>query len=470
MPKNKTSQYFLLFPNQLFDFQKIVNPHITKHHRILLVEHPAFVGDRLNMKLNLNKLRLTYQRYLCVLYARKNRKVTFIPCDNALSHLKEIANGFRSDDSFSSITFFDPLDHDVMASLQHLFSTTSITVLDTPAFILSDKEVLQYCASKREKKVRLRHAPFYAYVKNKLAILQNIPSQDKLNRAPPPKSAEANGPSPFPEYKRNQTKERVKLLRAAANWAESNFQKNPGPDPTSQQNLQYLSNFPANAEEANVWLELFIRERFPQFGKTQDAIIKGQQWMHHSGLSIPLNYGLITPTAIVERVMRITDYEMQNLEGFVRQVIGWREYCRLYYVCVPPETYQKNHFGHPKAPLQSKWYNGTTGVPIVDDAISDAWSTGYLHHIRRLMIMSNFMTISKIHPDEVYRWFYEFALDSNDVLMIFNCYSMGAYSDGGAATVKPYISGPAYVKRQARERTGPWEKVWRIAYDAHRKK
>ena len=138
----------------------------------------------------------------------------------------------------------------------------------------------------------------------------------------------------------------------------------------------------------------------------------------------------------------------------------------MYYICVPAKIYNQNHFKMTKTKLGKEWYTGSTGLPIVDKAIQDGWKYGYLHHIRRLMVLANYMTISRIHPDNVYRWMYEFSLDSNDVYMVFNCYSMGTYADGGYATHKAYVSGPGYIKRQFKEPSGKWEEEWSRRYHA----
>jgi len=91
---------------------------------------------------------------------------------------------------------------------------------------------------------------------------------------------------------------------------------------------------------------------------------------------------------------------------------------------------------------------------------------GYLHHIRRLMVMSNAMTLWRVHPDEVYRWMHEFALDAYEWVMVFNVYAMGTYGDGGRATRKPYVSSTAYLKRMSRERGGDWEREWNERWNA----
>lgn len=432
---------FVLFPHQLYYHQL--------HKGTFLVEEPILLGDRPNVKLRLNRLRLVYQRYLENIFVATFSQVTFVKSEDVTEFLKNIGD--------TPVTIYDPVDHAVLSKWQK--ACKNLTILETPSFLLSRPKLTEYYASKKGKK--LRHAPFYAWVRRELGILNGIESQDKYNRATYPKDGPAP-PAPYPRYTRSGV--HATALQSAVEWVTNHprYSTNPG-------NIDsvYLAKLPCTHSEALVWLDTFLAERFAQFGQYEDAIVRGEPWMFHSGLSIPLNYGLLTPADILDRAKAWKGrVPLQSYEGFIRQIIGWREYCRLYYNCIPPKVYLQNHFKFRKTKLAAAWYRGTTGVPIVDDAIKDAWRYGYLHHIRRLMVLANFMTVSEIHPDNVYRWMFEFSLDSNDVFMIFNCYSMGTYSDNGAATYKAYVSGPGYIQKQGREPGGPWVDEWRKKYGA----
>lgn len=429
---------FILFPHQLYN-------KLPDESEIYLVEDPILFGFRPNMKLQLNKLRLVYQRYLENVFLEEHSHVHFVPLEKYKQFIARIKN--------SEIKLYDPVDHAILNTWKSYSKT--VKVLDTPSFLLGNDKVAEYIKLKNGK--RLRHAPFYTWMKKELQILERVESQDKYNRLPYPKEA-PDPPSVFPEYKRSASDR--KALADAVSWVNSHFRKNPG-----EISEEYLAKLPCTHREAIQWLDTFLAERFSNFGKYEDAIVKGQPWMFHSGLSIPLNYGLLTPQDILEKVKTYRkNVAISSYEGFIRQIIGWREYCRIYYYYVPPKIYLSNHFKFKKTKLTKSWYSGTTGIPIVDDAIKDGWTYGYLHHIRRLMVMANFMTLSHIHPDNIYKWMYEFSLDSNDVFMVFNCYSMGSYADGGYATFKPYISSSNYIKTQSREPKGEWETIWDDKY------
>jgi deoxyribodipyrimidine photolyase-related protein len=170
-------------------------------------------------------------------------------------------------------------------------------------------------------------------------------------------------------------------------------------------------------------------------------------------MSKAVNRGLITPDVVLRKVrawyirqQHQTPDMVASYEGFIRQ-LAWREYCRLYYESISSLRVKKNFFGMPKHKLGKEWYHANTGMGVIDDAIRDAWTMGYLHHIRRLMVVANYMTLSEIHPDAMYQWFMEFALDSYPWVMVFNVYGMGSYSDGGIGSYKPYISSSAYLQK-----------------------
>ena len=126
---------------------------------------------------------------------------------------------------------------------------------------------------------------------------------------------------------------------------------------------------------------------------------------------------------------------------------------------------KKSNIFQNKKKLNRKWYNGTLGILPVDDTIKSAFKYGYLHHILRLMVMSNFMNLCEIHPDEVYKWFMEFSVDSYDWVMIQNVYSMGMWSDGGLTMRKPYISTDNYILNMSNyPKKNDWGEIWKSLY------
>jgi deoxyribodipyrimidine photolyase-related protein len=199
-------------------------------------------------------------------------------------------------------------------------------------------------------------------------------------------------------------------------------------------------------------LDDFVDDKLVHFGDYQDAISLSSPFVYHSLLSHAINIGLLDPIDCINKVIKKWKNNkkvgLNNVEGFIRQVLGWREYTRYLYVYHYDDMIKKNYMkAHNK--LTKNWYDGTTGWKPIDDTIKSAFKYGYLHHIQRLMIMGNIMNLMKFDPYEVYKWFMEFAIDSYDWVMISNVYSMALFADGGLTTTKPYISSSAYLLKMS---------------------
>jgi deoxyribodipyrimidine photolyase-related protein len=151
------------------------------------------------------------------------------------------------------------------------------------------------------------------------------------------------------------------------------------------------------------------------------------------------------------------------LEGFIRQVIGWREFIRLVYLTHGREQRTRNFWGLTRG-IPTAFYNGTTGIEPVDTVIRRVLRTGYCHHIERLMILGNFLLLCDITPNAVYQWFMELFIDAYDWVMVPNVYGMSQHADGGLMTTKPYISGSSYVLKMSDFKRGPWCAVWDALY------
>ena len=215
---------------------------------------------------------------------------------------------------------------------------------------------------------------------------------------------------------------------------------------------------PVTRDEALAWLEDFIKQRLASFGPYEDAITQRSIAVFHSVLSPSLNLGLITPQEVIERVVSLGEQSkvpLNSLEGFVRQVIGWREFVRGIYRTFSERQETGNFWRHERR-LASSWYEGDTGIPPLDDAIRNAWRFGWEHHIVRLMVVGNLMTLCEIEPRDAYRWFMEMYVDSADWVMGPNVYGMALFSDGGIFATKPYICGSNYLLKMSDYQRGDW--------------
>ena len=253
----------------------------------------------------------------------------------------------------------------------------------------------------------------------------------------------------------------VKIWEDGVKWLEKSvFKNNPGPTISFDELINsYLIYLPITTKDIRIWLKDFLVERLNNYGKYQDIVYLENPLLFHSGLSIYLNNGMITPLEVVTKTLKIKT-SMNNIEGFIRQIIGWREYCRLYYLYVSKDIFRKNIFKNNIKSLGNEWYKGNIGIELIDKTIKHAMNYGYINHIQRLMVMSNFMTINEYHPDMIYKWMYEFSLDSYEWVMIFNCYSMGSWSDKGFAMRKPYVSSSNYLLRMSNVNKNSWNIEW----------
>jgi deoxyribodipyrimidine photolyase-related protein len=187
-----------------------------------------------------------------------------------------------------------------------------------------------------------------------------------------------------------------------------------------------------------------------------------------------LNNGLLLPKDVLEAVLQEyqqRDLPLNDIEGFVRQLLGWREFIRGLYLSVGRKQRTQNYWGYTRKIPQS-FYDGSTGIVPVDVVIKKVLKNGYCHHIERLMVLSNFMLLCDFDPDEVYRWFMELFLDAYDWVMVPNVYGMGQFADGGMMSTKPYISGSNYLIKMGDFEKGEWTEVWDALYwrfiDRHR--
>lgn len=183
-------------------------------------------------------------------------------------------------------------------------------------------------------------------------------------------------------------------------------------------------------------------------------------------LTPALNIGLLSPAEVIERAIVFgeeNNIPINSTEGFIRQILGWREFIRAVYVREGSLIRTTNHFEHHNSIPESFW-QGTTGILPVDNVISSISRYSYSNHIERLMIIGNFMLLCEFDPDEVYLWFMTFYIDAYDWVMVPNVYGMSQYAAGGVMSTKPYISGSNYILKMSNYKKGDWCDTWDALY------
>ena len=219
-------------------------------------------------------------------------------------------------------------------------------------------------------------------------------------------------------------------------------------------------NWAVTHKEALKIFNDFLDNYLDNYGAFQDAINKDNAFMFHSLLSPYFNAGLLDPLSciqIVEKKYHESNgtIPLNSVEGFIRQVLGWREFIMGVYWHNMPQYKQQNFWNH-KKDITDSWYTGETGIPPLDGAIKESIELGYTHHINRLMIISNLMNLCGIDPNIIYKWFMEMYVDTADWVMVPNVYGMGTFSDGGIFSTKPYICGSSYMLRMSNYKKGDW--------------
>ena len=224
-------------------------------------------------------------------------------------------------------------------------------------------------------------------------------------------------------------------------------------------NPKNVTLYPISHKDAYLHLDIFLKERFAKFGKYQDAIMQSENIMYHSNISAPLNIGLLDPLKVVEKT-RAMKVPLESYEGFIRQLIGWREYMHYLYVFHQKDLVSANLPENDRVFRDKTWYNGTTGHTLIDNEIKKAIETGYAHHIVRLMIFMNFFILCGLKPQGIYKWFMEVvSIDAYDWVMTPNIYAMGYFSP--MAMSRPYLSTSSYIAKMSNySKDGKWDVLW----------
>ena len=207
--------------------------------------------------------------------------------------------------------------------------------------------------------------------------------------------------------------------------------------------------YPTTFDEASLQLDYFLKEKFENFGSFQDAITKDikQNFLFHSNISSSLNIGLLDLNELIEKIVAF-DAPYNAKEGFIRQIIGWREFMLRVYEDDGVALRNSNFFEF-KNPMPQKIIEAKSGIKILDDTISKLQLTAYNHHIERLMILGNIFLLLEIKPNDVYEFFMKYYIDAYDWVMVGNVYGMSGFSDGGSITTKPYISSSNYLLKMS---------------------
>ena len=444
----------LIYPHQLF----ADHPATASADLCVLVEEPLlFTQYRFHaQKLLLH--RATMQTYAARL-RKQGKRVRYVECEE-LGDSGELSV-ILSSLGVSHVELVEPCDDWLEQRLTSVLTKSGIkaSIVDDPHF-LTPKRVLDGYFSEHEK---LLFKDFYVFQRKRLGILLTEDGQPVGGKW----SYDAENRKKLPR----------KLAIPSVDWPQSTDEVRHAGEYVHLRFPEALGGtedfcYPTTTEQAETSLDQFLERRFSLFGEYEDAMHAEETFLFHSVLTPALNIGLISPRTILDKALVYTDrVSLNSLEGFIRQIIGWREYMRGVYVHHGRLQRTRNYWGHHN-PLPRAFYDATTGIEPVDQVIRRVLRYAYCHHIERLMVLGNFMLLCEIHPNAIYRWFMEFFVDAYDWVMVPNVYGMSQHADGGLITTKPYISGSNYIRKMSNFQRGPWCDIWDGLYwrfiDRHR--
>jgi deoxyribodipyrimidine photolyase-related protein len=412
---------FVIFPHQLYSTYE----HLPKNEPIYLIEEPRYFTDFKFHKLKLAYHRATMKKYEHTL-TKKGYDIHYLEYHEIPSHIYRTISCIEVGDFVLERKFKDP------------------TLYPSPNFLITTQELPHL--QQKVFKGKYSHTAFYHYQRTKLNILMENHkpigkwSYDTDNRMPLPKS---HSSVPITLCKANSyTKEAIR-------YVEHHFPKNYG-------SLDHFV-YPIDSARSKKWLYDFLDKRLQHFGTYEDAVAEKDTFVYHSVLSPMMNIGLLTDHEVVHISY---DYYLHHkipiasFEGFIRQIIGWRNYMYTIYLLEEhmPSTNQLHH----KNPLPySKLWECNTGIYPIDSILHKIVKYGYAHHIERLMYLGNFLLLCQIHPQEVYTIFMEWTIDAYDWVMVPNVFAMSQYATP-LLTTRPYFSSSNYMLKMSDYKRGEW--------------
>ncbi|MGA9271648.1 MAG: cryptochrome/photolyase family protein, partial [Lutimonas sp.] len=449
----------LIFPHQLFES----SPMLEQDGSFFLVEEYLFFRQYKFHKQKIAFHRASMKRYESYLKLSQ-QEVTYVEATEERSDIRLLIADLAAQ-GFERIRYIDPTDNWLEKRIEGSCDSAQIETqrLDSPLFLNSKIELESFF---EPDKSNFNQTSFYIQQRKHREILIDANEKpiggswtyDKENRKKYPAKKQPP-PVHFPESD--------PYYEEAFSYVETHFSDHLG-------ELSTYPLYPTGFESSQKWLTQFLEYRFAEFGPYEDAIVAENSILNHSVLSPMLNVGLLTPQEVIIKTLEFADQNsipLNSTEGFVRQIMGWREFLRGIYEI--RGSYQRTlNYWDFKRKIPASFYDGSTGIEPIDQTIKKVLKTGYCHHIERLMILGNFMLLCEFDPDEVYRWFMELFIDAYDWVMVPNVYGMSQFADGGLMASKPYISGSNYLMKMSNYKKGEWQAVWDSLFwrfmDAHR--
>ena len=377
--------------------------------------------------------------------AQKNYHIEYIKLDdtdNTGSFTGEVKKATKNH-AIGKIVVTEPGEYRVLQELKALGEYTKnildidLEIRPDTRFLCSTKQFFRW--SKQRKQLRMEY--FYRFMREQQGILMNGPqpcggqwNYDSENRKPPKNTLDI--PAPYVNPIDPVTREVMMLV---AHHCADHF----------GEVLPF--HFAVTRKQALEALESFITQRLKNFGDYQDAMLENEPWMYHSHLSFYLNCGLLLPLECIQRAeeaYRTQQAPLNAVEGFIRQILGWREYVRgIYWLNMP--TYAQHNFLNATRSLPWFYWTGNTKMNCIRQCVTETKKHAYAHHIQRLMVLGNFALLAGVRPNEVNEWYLIVYADAYEWVELPNVTGMILFADGGYLASKPYASGGSYINKMS---------------------
>ena len=442
------SKIGILFPHQLFE----KHPIHQACDKIYLVEEYLFFKQY-----NFHKQKIAFHRASMKAFEKhldaQNIELVYVEAVEKNSDIRKLIPHILKNEKPSELHIVNPTDYWLELRINEALekSEVIVTEYENPLFLNTKEELSTFF---RVDKKSFFQTTWYKQERKK----RNILLEEKGEPAGGKWTYDIDNRKKYPRKKTPPTiqfPETNDTWKEALEYVSKNFASNIG-------ELDKAPLYPTDYKSAQAWLKQFLEFRFHEFGDYEDSIVQQENILNHSLLTPMMNVGLISPQNVLDKALAFAKKEnvpLNSTEGFVRQIIGWREFIRGMYECKGVESRTSN-FWNFKRKIPASFYDGTTGIVPVDKTIKKVLKTGYCHHIERLMILGNFMLLCEFDPKEVYRWFMELFIDAYDWVMVPNVYGMSQFSDGGFFATKPYIGGSNYLKKMSDYPKGDWQPIW----------
>jgi deoxyribodipyrimidine photolyase-related protein len=440
----KEKEAILIFPHQLFKNAAILDNDCA----IYLLEEFLFFKHYKFHKQKIAFHRATMKAYEAFL-KEKGKTVNYIEATDNLCDVRNLIPNLIKN-GIEKLHITDPTDNWLQKHINSVSKDIEINWYNNPLFINTKEELSSFFKPTKKK---FYQTSFYKQQRKERNILMvsGEPEGGKL-------TYDSDNRKKYPKDKTPpniQFPDKTKYHKDADDYVNEHFSNHYG-------ELTDFSIYPIDYKTSEDWFQQFLEIRFHEFGAYEDAIVKEEHFLNHSLLSPLINVGLLDPKYVIDKAIdyaKANDIPLNSTEGFVRQILGWREFIRGVYEVKGTEERNKNFWKFNRK-IPKSFYDGSTGIKPIDDVIKKVMKTGYAHHIERLMILGNFMVLCEFDPDEVYKWFMELFIDAYDWVMVPNVYGMSLYADGGLMSTKPYISSSNYIMKMSNYSKGDWQPTW----------